>query len=296
MGYLHINNLYNCRPLMLMFKQLWALEKIHGTSAHLLWKQGRLIPFSGGASHAAFLALFDGTRSPTLESISAKLTEKFGVETDVCIYGEAYGGSMQAMSHTYGKELKFVVFDIQVRGSWLVVPNAAAVAGELGLDFVDYQLIDDTVEALNAARDADSVQAVRNGCGPGHKREGVVLRPVVEFTLNNGDRVIAKHKREDFAPERKHAPIDDPEKRKLYEDAAEAADEFVTEGRLAHVLDKVFPGAETPTVEKTGDVVKAMVEDVTREAAGEIVDSKELRSAIGKKTATLFKALLQARM
>ena len=296
MGYLHINNLYNCRPLMLMFKQLWALEKIHGTSAHLLWKQGRLIPFSGGASHAAFLALFDGTRSPTLESISAKLTEKFGVETDVCIYGEAYGGSMQAMSHTYGKELKFVVFDIQVRGSWLVVPNAAAVAGELGLDFVDYQLIDATDEALNAARDSDSTQAIKNGCGPGHKREGVVLRPVVEFTLNNGDRVIAKHKREDFAPERKHAPIDDPEKRKLYEDAAEAADEFVTEGRLAHVLDKVFPGAETPTVEKTGDVVKAMVEDVTREAAGEIVDSKELRSAIGKKTATLFKALLQARM
>ena len=39
MGYLHVPNLY--RPeaqAILEFKRLYALEKIHGTSAHIQWK------------------------------------------------------------------------------------------------------------------------------------------------------------------------------------------------------------------------------------------------------------------
>ena len=42
-------------------------------------------------------------------------------------------------------------------------------------------------------------------------------------------------------------------------------------------------------MEATGKVIAAMVEDVTREAAGEIVDSKEARKAIGARAAKLFK-------
>lgn len=41
-------------------------------------------------------------------------------------------------------------------------------------------------------------------------------------------------------------------------------------------------------------VIDAMVEDVLREASGEIVDSKEARAAIGRRAAQLFRARLAA--
>lgn len=294
MGYLHIENMYRKSQEILLFKQVYAMEKIHGTSAHLLWKDGKIIPFSGGASHEAFLAIFDGTRAPTFEALTAQFTEEFGPEMKVCFFGEAYGGSMQAMSHTYGKELKFIVFDVQVGESWLSVPKADNIAKKFGLEFVAYELVDATVEALDKERDKDSTQAIRNGCGTGHKREGIVVRPPIEVTLNNGARLIVKHKRDDFMPERKNTPkVGDPEKLKIYEAAEAAVDEFVTDGRLVHVLDKVFPGGAEMTIQKTGDVVRAMIEDVLREAYGEVIDSKELRGAIGKKTAQMFKNKLK---
>ncbi len=53
------------------------------------------------------------------------------------------------------------------------------------------------------------------------------------------------------------------------------------------MLDKLLP--QYIGVEDTGRVIAAMVEDVLREAAGEIVDSKDARRAIGALTAKLFK-------
>ncbi len=59
--------------------------------------------------------------------------------------------------------------------------------------------------------------------------------------------------------------------------------------RLTHVLQKI-PNAG---IEQMRDVIRAMVEDVYREAAGEIVESKDAEAAIGRRAAALFKARLQ---
>ena len=281
-----------------MFRRLFALEKIHGTSAHLTWKQdtGNLHLSPGGGSAATFQAMFD---IPTLKTALRDLVGK-----DCTIYGEYYGGGGAAgmkMSATYGKVAKFVVFDIEVTGAdqegnprdcWLSVPQAADLAGKLGLEFVHYEEIDATVEAINAVRDADSVQAVRNGCGPGHKREGVVLRPLMELTKNNGERVICKHRRSEFVERQNGEPEPgiDPAKLQVLEDAQAIANEWVVPRRLEHVLGKLAPNL---TIRDTGTVVRAMVEDVTREAAGEAVIGKEAITAIGRKAAELFHAFLK---
>ena len=68
--------------------------------------------------------------------------------------------------------------------------------------------------------------------------------------------------------------------------------EWVTPMRLNHVLDK-FSSAG---IEKTGDTIKAMIEDVEREGKGEVIVSRELRGAIGRCTASLFKKLLNRKM
>lgn len=279
MAYLHILNLYKDQTILL-FREAYALEKIHGTSAHVAWNGSAVRFFSGGEKHERFAALFDA------DALVASFTERFG-ETPVTVYGEAYGGKCQGMSATYGKELRFVVFEVRVgEHCWLEVPKAEAVAGQHGLEFVHYRKVSTDLEALDAERDAPSEQARRNGIEGEPIREGVVLRPLVEVRLNNGDRVIAKHKREEFR-ERRSIPSVDPTKRELLERAGAIADEWVTPRRLDHVLDKLRPPATE--LSDTGRVIKAMVEDVCREASGEIVESKDARKAIGKRAARLFR-------
>ncbi len=168
MGYLHIDNLYKNQTILL-FKEVWALEKIHGTSAHIGWKhdEKKIHFFSGGESHEKFVALFD-------RDFLIKKFEEVFPDISVVIFGEAYGGKQQAMSHTYGKELKFIGFDVKVGEYWLNVPNAKDVCKQFNIEFVAYVKVSTDLESLNAERDKPSVQAVRNGITEPKKREGYV--------------------------------------------------------------------------------------------------------------------------
>jgi hypothetical protein len=282
MGYMHIANLY--RPeaqTVLLFKELWAMEKIHGTSAHVAWSNGQLRFFAGGCSQQAFESIFVDKEA---------LTKHFAEcgHYSMTVYGEAYGGKMQGMSKTYGPVLKFVAFDVQIGDLWLNVETAAQLCAGFGFEFVHYSRIPATLEAIDAERDAPSIQAVRNGISDTCIREGIVLRPLIELRDNRGERVIAKHKRAEFA-ERKTVPNVDPTVREIMDKAEVIAEEFVTDMRLAHVLDKIGNPTEFTFIPQ---VVAAMVEDVTREASGEIIDNKAVRKAIGARTVKLFKTRL----
>ena len=287
MSYRHIENLYKNKDI-LFFKECWAMEKIHGTSAHVKYnhQNGELKFFSGGLKHDQFVGIFD----------QQELLEKFkenAVEHNVnelIVYGEAYGGKMQGMSSTYGKDLKFVAFEVYNKDVnwWFDVDQADRIATRLGFEFVHYNRIETTEDAINAEMMSDSVQSVRNGMGTGHMREGIVLRPIKEFVFQNGGRVICKHKRPEFA-ERENTPkFSDPEQIKILENAKEIADEWVTLMRLRHVLDKF----ENPSLEDANKIIKAMIEDVYREAKGEIEEGKAVRKEIGKKTIKLFKDMI----
>jgi len=279
MAYLHIRNLYQEQEILL-FRQCHALEKVHGTSAHVALRVDQPVHFfAGGESHPRFVALFDA------EVLAARHLELF---TDpVTIYGEAYGGKCMGMRKTYGADLRFIAFEVQVGDCWLSVPNAADVAEKFGLEFVPWRLIEATLAAIDAERDRPSEIAERRGCGE-QVREGIVLRPPIEVVMNNGRRVIAKHKRPEFA-ERQTVPNVDPTRREVMDRADEIANEWVIPMRLTHVLDKL-PGEHT--IQRTPEVIAAMVEDVMREAEGEIVDSPVVRKAIGRRAVALFKRYL----
>ncbi len=280
MGYMHIDNLYKSQDILL-FKECYALEKVHGTSAFIKWEQGKPINFHAGCvSHDKFIQLFD-------EAKLTALFESMGHE-HVKVHGEAYGGKVQGMSSTYGPHVNFIVFDIRVGHFWLSVLDMEKVAQTLGFEVVPYRRIPTTIEALDQARDEPSEVAFRRGCGSDKKREGVVLRPLIELTKNNGRRIIVKHRIYEYS-ERKTPQNVTPEALAILNDAADIANEWVTPMRLTHVLDK-FPGAN---IEQAGDIVHAMIEDVYREASGEIVPSKAAAKAIGKKTMELFKLRLK---
>jgi len=287
-GYLHILNLSAAKgQSILLFKRCYAMEKIHGSSSHIAWNGKELTFFAGGANHAHFLSLFN------VPDLTEKFTNHFGTMS-VTIYGEVYGGSMQKMSATYGKELKFIGFDVQMNeNTWLNVPNAEQVIVErMGLEFVPYVEISTDLAEIDAARNAFSVVAVRRGCGDGHKREGIVLRPLREMVESNGDRVICKHKNDEFgetATPRK-VSVDPADQIKL-ESAEAVANEYITAMRLEHVLDK---HPECVGMAQTGILVRAMLEDVIRENTEGFTYSKELERAINKHTVVLYKQYLNS--
>jgi len=263
-----------------MFKECYALEKIHGTSAHVSWKHEskQVILFSGGEKHAKFAELFD------VEKLAAQFKEEFEHD-DITLFGEAYGGKCQGMSETYGKELKFIVFDVKIGPNWLDVPNAEGLTEKFGLEFVHYNKINTDLKSIDAERDAPSMQAGRVGCGNDKMREGVVLRPLIELTKNNGNRIIVKHKGDDFKETKTKREVD-PVQLKVLEDADEIANEWVTSNRLSHVLDKL---GNPIGVEHIKDVIIAMVEDVFRESEGEIIKNGAVRAAISKASAKMYK-------
>lgn len=277
MGYIHINNLYRSKEILMM-KKGYSLEKIHGTSANIHYDGVKTLRFfSGGASHELFVKLFDE------EKLLKKFQELFN--EPVTVYGEAYGGKMQGMSATYGKDLKFVAFDVKIGKCWLDVLNANDVTIKLGLEFVDYKLITTTLKNIDAERDRDSTQAIRNGMGSGKLREGIVLRPLIELTKNNGERLMCKHKRDEFRETKTPRIVSDKELQ-ILKDADKIAEEWTTAERLRHILDKIQCKLEDKSI---GLVIKAMVEDIYREGKDELVESSATNKAIAKKTVKLFK-------
>jgi hypothetical protein len=231
MGYSHIPNLYKDQTI-LQFRECFALEKIDGTSAHLKWSESELTFFSGGCKYHEFVKIFPATLKTKFQEL--KLPK-------VTIYGEAYGGKIQGKSDVYGSEVKFVAFDVLLIESerWMSVPEAFGLCESLGLEFVHYVKISTDMKELDAQRDADSVQAMRNGLGPGKKREGVILRPLIELirsgikasNKNAYGRIIAKHKRDEFRETKTKRSVD--KELNILNDAIKIAEEWVTEDRGA---------------------------------------------------------------
>ena len=281
MSYMHISNLYK-DPRILSFRRCYAMEKIHGTSAHVAWIDGELSFFSGGAKRETFVALFD---HPALMEAFVRREVP-----NVAVFGEAYGGKMQGMKDTYGDTLRFIAFEVRIGDRWLDVPSACVFATEIGLEFVAWEEVSTDLTTLDSVRDAPSVQAVRNGMGV-KPREGIVLRPPFEVRLNNDERLIAKHKNEQFA-ERKHVPKPGMTLETL-QAAERAADEFVVPERVRHVADAL--GLEV-CVENIGKLIQGMKKDLMREAAGEIADTPATWKCVGKRTALTVKDMLRALM
>ena len=199
------------------------------------------------------------------------------------------------MSATYGKELRFTAFEVNIDDHWLDVPNAEDVVKKMSLEFVDYVKGPATLDFVNEQRDRPSVQAVRNGIIEPKMREGIVIRPLIELTKNNGRRIMAKHKGEKFSEVKTPREIN-PEKVKVLADAKEIADEWVTAMRLEHVIDKLTPGGIELSVKDTRQVVSAMVQDVQDESEGEIIWGPAVSKAVGKASAVLFHKQLKAKL
>lgn len=288
MGYMHINNLYKDNRIFL-FKECFALEKIHGTSAHISIYHDidsedgiKVAFFSGGSDLSDFIKLFD-----------IKNLKKFFKEidkNDITIFGESYGGKIQKMSDVYGKNKKFVAFDVNIGNSWLNVDSAKEVVDRVGLDFVAYSKINVDIDSLTRERDLPSRQAKKNGIVEDKISEGIIIRPLVE-TFMRGQRVITKYKHPKFSERfsKKDSTITQNNITNVRRESKDITKEWVTSVRMQHVIDRVRSELQRDPIEKdVRNIIDAMMEDIIREGENEIIITDLTKKMINNKTAGLF--------
>jgi hypothetical protein len=291
MGYANIENLYEIGTTnykmysMSLFKQIWATEKIHGTSAWITYKNDQLSYHAGGWHKEAFPSLFDG------EFLLKKMKEIFGVKQPIKLYGEHYGGNIMKMGEIYGG-LGFILFDINVQGVFLSFDKVQILAGQLELDIVEGIVIENTHEAIREYTNRPSTLALNRGLGE-HIREGIVLRPLEEFRRNNDKRVIAKNKTEKYIEYNVPRKKDKSRNTQSIEKSKQVAFTWVNAMRLEHILSKSFP-ENTATIRDTGTVIREMIADIKKESVGEAVITKDVEKEIGSLTREYFHDYLES--
>lgn len=286
MGYLSIENLYRKPQWLQMFKMCYITQKSHGTSSNLEFKtnensEPEIRFFSGGADHYQFTALFNKEKL-------LNIYKEHYLGKHLFLYGEALGGRLQGMKHTYGDQLDFFAFDARLDDKWLDVPHCKHIADLFEQKFVFHKLIENTIENLDFYRDFPSQIAVLKDLGDDRKEEGIVIRPIYEMFDRNGGRHICKHKRSDFAEVRSPREVDPNREQEIFRGQV-VAEEFVLPMRLNHILDKHPEFTDLKDIPK---VIAAMVEDLQKECNDEIEWSKDVMKAIGTKTVLLFKEIL----
>lgn len=300
MGYRKISNLTFEHPILL-FKEVFASEKIHGTSSHITFKRNEtdnkwsVFIFAGGIKHDNFLFMLN-TKYRLSTDVLAKFSELFLEKTDVkevIIYGEGYGGACQKMHDVYG-DLNFVAFEVLEDDHWYNITRAHALVTKIGLDFVHFERGPATIEWLNSQRDKPSEQSKKNKISENGESEGIVVRPVIEVYDEKGGRFIAKYRKDKFRETASVRKLTE-EDAKVFEIANEIAEEWATDMRLTHVLSALAAsGHKNLSIENTSLVLSKMVEDISLECGSEIQWSREAIKAIKGKTSTMFKKRLNA--
>lgn len=272
--YPHIERLTAESPLFLL-REVLATEKLDGTNARFGLVGGQ---FQIGGRNIIFGAEDDpfGFRSwCEANDIEARVRAANPDGEDVSYHGEWFGPRIQK-GIDYGAERRFLGFDVWRRdGSWLDHEAMVDAFGGIGLytaPVVHRGPIDSMsgVEWLKAQ--CTSVGVIKDG----NLWEGTVVRPPVTLRDRRGNLLIAKLKNPAFDEKRP------PKEPRPGPDGAdvEAVLAYCTEERLRHVLTGLREaGVDTSSTRSTGDVIRAYVADVIREAT-DLTESQ--RSTIGK--------------
>lgn len=166
-------------------------EKVDGTNTRIMF-DGEKITFGGKSDNSQIpsklLNNLNELFLPRLELFKSF----FGIECNVCLYGEGYGKGIQAAGKNYSEEQKFVLFDVNIGGWWLKSDDVEDIARKLLIDIVP---------VIGSGTLYKMIEDVRSGIVSDwgdFKAEGIVARPKVELKTRDGHRIITKLKCRDF--------------------------------------------------------------------------------------------------
>jgi len=174
---------------------IWVFtEKVDGMNIRVMW-DGKNIVFGGRTDSAQIPVvllyklqkLFDGMEN------KQKFIEKFGIDSNVCLYGEGYGAKIQKSGSNYiPNDVDFVLFDVNINDWWLERENVVDIANFFKIK---------VVPIVGEGTLQEAIEMTRNGFNSEWGEflaEGIVARPKIELRQRDGKRIIAKIKHCDF--------------------------------------------------------------------------------------------------
>lgn len=115
----------------------------------------------------------------------------------IVLYGEGYGAKIQkGGGHYLADRCGFILFDVRVGEWWLQRGAVAEIAAKLDIPVVAEVGTGTLLEAIELVRKGLPSQLAEGRT----MAEGLVMRPAVELSGRNGNRIVAKIKHKDFAP------------------------------------------------------------------------------------------------
>lgn len=179
------------RPEFELLAQLpWVwTEKVDGTNVRVIW-DGYKVTFGGRTDDAQMpVFLLQVLQELFPETL---LEQQFGANPAV-LYGEGYGAKIQKGGGNYRQDQSFVLFDVKVGNWWLTPESVTAVADSMSLDRVPIVLEDSVIAAIKM------VSLGLESAWGSFQAEGLVGRPPMGIMARDGDRLLMKIKRKDFA-------------------------------------------------------------------------------------------------
>ena len=188
--YTDVENLRNFPAVFTEGEEVFATEKLHGTSCRLGLIEGEEMAGSMSVRRARPESLADSLywQPMQIEGVTA-LLERLGQEArQVILYGEVFGSKIQNLNYGLVGTLGFRAFDLLVDGKFLDSAAFFETCAEFGVP---------TVPLLYRGPYAlDTIKALSEGpttLAADHIREGVVVKPARERTDPKIGRVCLKY-------------------------------------------------------------------------------------------------------
>ena len=162
-------------------------EKIDGTNIRVMVRGGE-VSFGGRSEKAEIPGYL-------LEVLKrdfayAPFYDVFG-EKDVCLYGEGFGGKIQA-GHLYG-DVQFALFDVKIGNFFLSQENVIDVAHKLGIQYSPVVFRGTLRNAITVVKN----NKFKSSFGD-KEAEGWVGKPNVTLYDSHGERLVIKLKTVDL--------------------------------------------------------------------------------------------------
>ena len=167
-------------------------EKVDGTNIRVHW-DGHKVSFGGRTEKADIpKPLLKRLEELFLGDINEQVFEqKFG-STKVTLYGEGYGGKIQAGAD-YKDNEDFILFDAVIGDAFLSRDYLESLAKTFNIDIVPILLTGTIQEAVDYVK-----RKPLSPIGKNKESEGLIGKPLVELQTATGERVIVKIKVRDF--------------------------------------------------------------------------------------------------
>lgn len=299
--YGHIDNLYKIQDILLE-PEVVVQEKPDGTNMRVgmvngvlhagtrnrtILRVNKVDPMQDGDGDFGFIKFLRDT------NVQARFFDNFP-STNIIFYGEWCGQGIQKRIN-YGPDKYYRVFDVRIDNEFVPWDKVKELAEVMKFEVVPELYrgvpLPSTFESLV---NRTSMIAELNGVPTPQLHEGIVIKPVLPKRDRKGDWLMAKFKNqahEERASKKIKQSMETPETLRSIDAFVH---EFVTEGRLIHILDHLKEQqVDINDIKAMPHVLKEMGQDIKREGESDLekagLEWKKVSKEVSHGTMVLFK-------